>query len=260
VNGLWLPYGPRHLRRPFAFARAGDPVSGVLSTPAPFQSGTRAGDEESFCRVIDPQGTVRAPDPRRRSFRRSSRSALLPPSSRSAVARAVRRLHRWSRASVWLPCGTTSCSRWLPLPLLEATTAVHTGEAPRFEVIGPSAHASSPCELARTRRSRSPPNEATSTPSSSSDDHREWVVPSVFSADPGVPPAPGRRRLGPGFPPGAFHLRARKRFVREAGASRAEPSLASLLSSRGSCAGFPVHFPLDEPKGDASFTPTPARP
>jgi len=45
---------------------------------------------------------------------------------------------------------------------------------------------SSPRGLAFTRPSRSPPTRATSTPSSSSDDHRGWVAPGIFSADPGL--------------------------------------------------------------------------
>jgi hypothetical protein len=96
VNGLWLRYDPRHLRRLFALRADRRPGPRVPSTPAPFQDESRAGDEESFCRVIDPRGNSACPG--------SSRTS--PRSLRRAAARAVRRLHLWSRASRWFPFGT----------------------------------------------------------------------------------------------------------------------------------------------------------
>jgi len=45
---------------------------------------------------------------------------------------------------------------------------------------------SDPRGPALTRPSRSPPTIASSTPSSSSDDHQGWVAPGIFSADPGL--------------------------------------------------------------------------
>jgi hypothetical protein len=82
---------------------------------------------------------------------------LIPLSSRRAAMRAVRRLHRWSRASGWLPFGTTSISRWLPLPFWRRRPPFTPARLARIEVIGPSVHASSSRELAtRTALSIAP--------------------------------------------------------------------------------------------------------
>lgn len=45
---------------------------------------------------------------------------------------------------------------------------------------------SDPCGSVLTRPSRSPPIRAAPTPPSSSDDHRDWVVPGISSADLGL--------------------------------------------------------------------------
>ena len=109
----------------------------------------------------------------------------------------------------------------------------HTGGAPRLEVIGPAAltpalagpsFEPSPGGLDLARPFRSPPSEAAPTPSSSSDDHREWVVPGIFSADLGLPPR-FSRALRPGLPPASDQVPSTT-DAQEAGAS-----LASLPAS-----------------------------
>lgn len=79
VNGIWLRLGPRHLRRLSVFRADRRPDLRVPSTPAPFQDGSRAGDEESFLPCHRPSGDSPAPYPR----------ALPPRALRRAAARAV---------------------------------------------------------------------------------------------------------------------------------------------------------------------------
>ena len=187
---------------------------------------------------------------------------IRPRALRRAAARAVCRLHLWSRAGRWVPSGMTSRSPGLPPPLARRRLPVHTGEDPRAEVIVPSARAPSSRELTDVRRSRSPPNGATSTPSSSSDDHRDWVLPGILSGDLDVPPsARGVAALAQWLPARCLPPASAQEVVREAGAPRSDPPSRPLPLPCASYPGFPRGTSRSASlKGDAFSTSAPARP
>lgn len=130
-------------------ARIGDPIR-PLPRPRPFQDAISRESNESFCRVTDPRGTTRAPNPRR------CRSALL--SKRG------------------IPSGVNgSVPGTAPRPVAPPRQGDRIVHAP-----------SDPCGPALARPRGLPRRARYRHPSSSSDDLRGWVVPGISSADPGL--------------------------------------------------------------------------
>jgi hypothetical protein len=184
-----------------------------------------------------PSGDSRCPgSPRTRSSRLAARGCASGAATPSLEAREPLAPVRDDQP----PAMATSASR-------EATTALHTGEDARIEVIVPSVRVSSSRELAGVRRSRSPPTEATSTPPSSSDDHRDWVLPGIFSADLGLPPPPAT------LPPRTMASRQVPSTVERA---RGRPR--SRSSSYGSSLASPPSFPCGSYPGFPQGTSRPA--
>lgn len=184
MNGFsWSRSGPRHLLAPArSSVRIGDPIR-PLPQLRPFQDAAHREARKSFCRVTDPRGTSACPQ--------SSPRSPVSLSKHGAASGEVR-LRSQNR----------------PLPVAPPRQGDRCCRAP-----------SCPRGHALTRPSRSPPSSSTPTPSSSSDDLRGWVVPSVSSSDPGLaarclsPPTPEGAGAPPSFPTGEpigrrlFHTR-----------------------------------------------------
>ena len=276
-----------HQRRP-AIASA---TSGRTRRPRP-SSPSRVKRSLASPRSEAPSSSLR---PSRRPATRSARPLHARPFSGQVASRRRRELLPCHRPSTDSPCPGSSrlpsalltergCASGVATPSLEpreppvpvrddrppamtasasreAAAAFHTGEAPHAEVIVPTAAAPSSRELAATRCSRPPPTGATSTPSSSSDDHRSWVCSGVLPADLGVPPPPETS------PPRAMAFRqvpstperARGRSKSRSLSSRVLPRVPSF-AARFLPRVSPRPSPPGEQKSDAFSTSSPARP
>jgi hypothetical protein len=251
VNGLWLRIRSEAPSSSLRFSRPPATRSARPLYARPFSGRVASWRRRELLPCHRPSRDSTCPDsPRLRSpllTERGCASGAVAPSLEPREAPVPVRDDR-------PPATAASASR-------EAAAALHTGEAPRREVIVPSAHAPSSCELTAARCSRSPPNGAASTPSSSSADHREWVVPGALSADLGVPPPPETS------PPRAMAFRqVPSTSERARGRSRSRSSPYRILPRVPSFARrflprvSPRPSPPGEQKSDASFTSDPARP